>query len=77
MMKFVGLCRILQVESNHFVEIMGQTPRLMQLTLEYLKARVLVLSYFLSISMTFLKSSEIVLLPSIPMILFFTLVVLV
>ena len=51
----VGLCLILQVESN-FEELMGKTPRLLQLTLEYFKARVLVLSYSLSMSMTFLKS---------------------
>ena len=51
----VGLCLVLQVENN-FVELIGQIPRLMQLTFEYLKARVLVLSYSLSISMTFLKS---------------------
>ena len=50
----VGFCLILQVESN-FVELMGQTLALMQLTLEYLKARVLVLSYSLSMS-TFPKS---------------------
>ena len=40
---------------KQFCRVNG-TDRLMQLTLEYLKARVLVLSYSLSISMTFLKS---------------------
>ena len=42
---------ILQVQSNF-----EETPGLMQLTFGCLKARVLVLSYSLSISMTFLKS---------------------
>ena len=55
MMNCVDLCLNLQVKSN-FVASMGQTPRLMQLTLEYLKAHVLVLSFSLSISMIFLKS---------------------
>ena len=72
----VGLCLILQVESN-FVELMGQAPRLIQLTLEYLKARVLVLSYSLSISMNFLKPYNTVLLACMPTMLVFTFVVLV
>ena len=63
-------------ESN-FVELMRQTPRLMQLTFEYLKTLVLVLSYSLSISMTFLKSWQTVLLPCMPMILFYTILALV
>ena len=51
------LCLILQGEST-FVELAGQTPRLMELALGYLKARVLVLSYCLSISMAFPKVIE-------------------
>ena len=45
----VGLCLSMQVESN-FVQLMAQTQRVMQLTLEYLKVLVLALSYSLSIS---------------------------
>ena len=55
MMNCIGLCLILQVESNS-VELMGQIPRLMQLALDYFKAHVLVLSCSLSISLTLLNS---------------------
>ena len=44
-MNCVDFCLILQVENNF--ELMGQTLRLMQLALEYLNARALVLSLFI------------------------------
>ena len=47
MMNSIGLY-LISLGENNFVGIMGKTPRLMKLTLEYHKARVLVLSYFLS-----------------------------
>ena len=55
MMKCVGLYLVSQVE-NIFVGLMGQTPRLMQLILEYLRARFFVFSYFLSTLTIFPKS---------------------
>jgi len=54
-MNCVHLCLISREESN-FLELMEQTPRLVQLVLDLIKPYVFILIYFLSTSTIFPKS---------------------